>query len=151
MPGLDYKTVGPSTGVFTGRRKSFYDGSPGHELVSCIDCARPADALFGDHGGQCLDAARVAIPKSALGLIHAHALKHLRFSSNDLRPAFDVAGVKPTSRGPAFASAVTRKWIEPDGSVPSTDRATKGHRVQTYTSLIHPSQTTRAAARSRDV
>lgn len=144
MPGLDYKN--PANGVAPGafakplvERARFYDGRPGRELVMCPDCQRPADAsLGGDHGGDCIDGGSLAVPKSALGAIRAAAKKHQRFSANDVRVAFQEAGVKPTTRGPAFAQAVRRGWIEEDGTVKSLDPATKRHRVTTYRSLIHP-------------
>lgn len=52
MPGLDYKNaVGAGTRVFASRR--FYDGTTGRELTSCPRCGGDADAMFGDHGGDC--------------------------------------------------------------------------------------------------
>lgn len=151
MPGLDYTKAenGPSMGAFARplvERVRFYDGSPGRELMICADCQRPADALFGDHGGECVDETSLAVPKSALGVIRTAAKKHVRFSANDVRQAFETNGVKPTSRGPAFAQAVRRGWIEEDGSVKSLDPGTKRHRVQTYRSLIHPEAVQQAKA-----
>lgn len=127
--------IGPVTGVFAepvsgGRR--FYDGSPGRRLVKCPDCGHDADELFGDHGGQCIDTVNTPTPMSALGIIRAAALKLRRFSMNDVRAEFDRHDVKKTSRGPAFAAAVRREWLEEDGTVPSLDGRTKRHRIQVY-------------------
>lgn len=144
MPGLDYKNaVMPTTGAFAQALNgmgSFYDGTPGRELVKCPDCGRNADALFGDHGGDCLAVATVTTPKSALGVLRRFALVTPRFSANDIRKDFDAAGVSPNARGSAFTEAVRRQWIEPDGNVPSLGPGTKAkrHRIQTYRSLIHP-------------
>lgn len=142
------KKLEPSTGAFAGARRTFYDGTPGRQLVPCPDCGKPADALWGDHGGDCVETAAFAQPKSALGIIRAHALRMHRLSMNELRPAFDAAGIKDSSRGPAFATAVRRDWLEADGSVPSTDPATKGHHIRVYRSLIHPDRASVAAARA---
>lgn len=144
MPGIDYKKLanGVATGAFAKPLNdlpgSFYNGTPGRDLTPCPDCQRPADALFGNHGGDCIEISTFAHPKSALGIIRKAALKHRRFSMNDVRKYFDEAGVKETSRGPAFGQAVKRGWLEIDGSVRSLDPGTKGHRIQTYKSLIHP-------------
>lgn len=152
MPGLDYANeVPPSTGgvpvaLLLGRPDlmSYYDRScPDRTLVRCPDCRRPADPRFGDHGGDCRPGSRVARdardadPTGALGIIRRAALTMPRLSVNELRSEFDRAAVKETARGPAFAAATRRGWIEADGSIPSTDPATHGHRVQTYRSLLH--------------
>lgn len=148
-PGLDYKrdvkvaAGGVSIREAFGRPpvpSSFYDGSSDRRTVECPDCSKRADALFGDHGGDCLPTSPVAAaarPVDALGVIRRHALRNGRFSANDVRAALDDAGVKPTSRGPAFAAAERRGWIENDGYVRSTDQATKGHPVAVYRSLIY--------------
>lgn len=33
--------------------RRFYDGTEGRRLVTCRDCYRPADEMFGNHGGAC--------------------------------------------------------------------------------------------------
>jgi len=114
--------------------------------VRCPDCGKRADRDFGDHGGQCLDHAHVVTPATALGIIRRHALHHQRFSAEDLRREFDAAGIKRTSRGPAFGAAKKRRWIEQDGYELSTDAATKRAAVQTYTSLIYQPATDRRAS-----
>lgn len=130
------------------RARAFYAPIGLHETVSCPDCGQRADRLFGDHGGDCLTAAAVAPPKSALGIIRRHALVSGRFSANEIRPSFDAAGVPGPSRGPAFAAAEKRKWIERDGDERSTDPGTKRHRVSVYRSLIYKPRTAVAAARA---
>lgn len=122
--------LGPA-GIF------FYDGSPGRGVVLCPDCGQPADEQFADHGGACLGAVKFPAATSALGIIRAYALRVQHFSMNDLRPRFDKAGIRKTSRGPALVTAQRNGWIEQDGSVASTDPATKRHRIQTYRSLIY--------------
>jgi hypothetical protein len=148
MTATRQRPTGPYARPLGNAAGPFYNGTPGREVVPCPDCKLPADALFGDHGGDCVDLAFLATPKSALGIIRKHALKMHRLSINDLRPAFDKAGVRDSSRGPAFATAVRRDWLEPDGSIPSTDPATKGHHIRTYRSLIHPDRARVAAARA---
>jgi hypothetical protein len=157
-PGEQYWTATrpPTVGVFAKplgtMSKRFYDGTPGRELVPCPDCNKPADAIFGDHGGSCIASVRVPTPASALGIVRAAALKLRRFSMNDLRAEFDRHGVSNPSRGSAFTTAAKRDWIEPDGSIPSLGERTKRHRIQTYRSLIHPEYLSeQAALRSREV
>lgn len=124
----------------TRKPPRFYDGTPGRTLVPCPDCGRSADeSLGGDHGGQCIDTTRVGTPRSALGILHKAAREMRRLSMNELRPLFDAAEVKQSSRGPAFTSAQRRGWIERDGSVASISGKTKGHEIHTYRSKIHPS------------
>jgi len=146
MPALKGNQM-PSLGIGAAAR-AFYAPIGEHETVPCPDCGQRADGLFGDHGGDCLTAAAVAPPKSALGIIRRHALVNGRFSANEIRPSFDAAGVPGPSRGPAFAAAEKRKWIEEDGRVRSTDGPTKGHRVTVYKSLIYKPRTAVAAARA---
>lgn len=59
MPELDYAhevhvtgvNARPLTEIYGHAR--FYNNAAGRELVPCPDCSHPADALFGDHGGDC--------------------------------------------------------------------------------------------------
>jgi hypothetical protein len=120
-----------------GRGGSFYDGTPGHELVKCPDCGLNADALFGSHDGECLTAHTLATPMNALGIIRQHALLNGSVTANDVRAAMDQAGVPGPSRGPAFAAAERRGWIERDGYAPSTGAATKHHPIAVYRSCIY--------------
>lgn len=120
-----------------GRPTTFYDGTPGRRTVTCPDCALPADELFGDHGGDCLDYLKIAPPTSALGIIRKHALANRRFSANDVRPALDAADIPGPTRGPAFAAAERRQWIKNDGDVKSLGGKTKKHRIAVYESLIY--------------
>jgi hypothetical protein len=122
-----------------GRGGSFYDGTPGHELVKCPDCGLNADALFGDHGGDCRTGHSLATPVNALGIILNAARTRPTFSMNNLRAAFNQAGIPKESRGPAFSAAQKKNppWIEVEGHEPSTDEATKGSDVKVYRSLLY--------------
>lgn len=121
-----------------GKPLAFYGiDRPGGETTTCPDCSMPADGLFGDHGGDCLDMIRTASPTSALGIIRRAALANGHVDANLVRSDMDAAGVPGPSRGPAFAAAVRREWIEVDGYQPSTDAGTKGHPVAVYRSLIY--------------
>jgi hypothetical protein len=133
-----------------GKPLAFYGMGEGQvRTVVCPDCGYAADPLFGDHDGDCLDMVAGVTPGSALSIIRRAAMNHERFSSNDLREAFEKAGVRETRRGPAFAAAKKRGWVEQDGYVRSTDGATKGHPVATYRSLIHPEVIARTVAASK--
>lgn len=131
-----------------GKPLAFYGIDGPGETVICPDCAMPCDFLFGDHGGDCLDFLHNVPPASALGIIHRHALRNRHFSANDTRAELDAADIAGPKRGPAFAAAERRKWIEHDGYVKSTDGPTKGHPVSTYQSLIYKPRT--AAQRAQE-
>jgi hypothetical protein len=122
-------------GIFPQRNK-FYDGTQGRGLVDCPDCALPADAAFGDHGGECRSmppAGRRAM--SALDLIKRYAEKHQFLSINDLRAEMDAEGVQDSTRGPAFGAACRAGVIRKVGHATSSDPGTKGAEVKTYRSL----------------
>ncbi len=132
-----------------GKPLAFYGiGRPGGEPTNCPDCSMPADPLFGDHGGDCLDYLHNVPPNSALGIVLHHAQRNRHFSSNDLRAAFDAADIAGPKRGTAFGEAVRRQWIERDGSEKSTDGPTKGHHVAHYQSLKYRPLT--AAQRAKE-
>lgn len=120
--------------VFGAKTRTYYN--PGN-TIPCPDCSKAADADFGDHGGECIDTAAVAVPGTALGIIHRHALRNRRFSAEDIRALMDEQGIKPSSRGPAFGKAKRERWIEQDGFKESTGQSAKGAWLQTYTSLIY--------------
>jgi hypothetical protein len=111
-----------------------------HPTVKCADCGQPADADFHDHGGECIGAHTLATPANALGIIRHHALLNGTVTANDVRAAMDQAGVPGPSRGPAFAAAERRGWIERDGYAPSTGAATKHHPIAVYRSCIYVAQ-----------
>lgn len=139
MPSLDYANGVPlSTGAHNGAAHGLYGTR--WERVRCPDCGQWADAEFGgDHSGTCLNYAVTAAPNTALGAIRKHALKvgyNGRFSANDVRLALDALDVASPKRGPAFAAAERKGWIEHVGYERSTDPATKGHPVSVYRSLI---------------
>lgn len=144
MPSLDYANGVPlSTGAHNGAAHGLYGTR--WERVRCPDCGQWADAeLGGDHSGTCLDYVVTAAPNTALGAIRKHALANGRFSANDVRLALDALDVPGPNRGPAFAAAVRRQWIEPDGYEKSTDAATKKHPVGVYKSLIYKPRKARA-------
>lgn len=107
------------------------------QITTCPDCGHEAIIdMGGDHAGACVTAPR-GPATTALDIIRDMAKTTEVFSANDCRPAFDRAGIKDTSRGPAFGMAKRRRYIEPAGHVPSDDAATKGHHIQSYRSL-HP-------------
>lgn len=145
MPGLDYKNAVPPSihgaslrDVFGRGGKAIY--GPGN-TVKCPDCGKPAVIeLGGDHGGQCLtDKPEPKMSKgttSALSIIRRAALTNGHVDANLVRSDMDAAGVPGPSRGPAFAMAVRRGYLEPDGYAPSTDAATKAHPIAQYRSLL---------------
>lgn len=117
---------------------SYYGTNGPGSLVRCPDCREWADASFGDHGGECLDHLHVILPNTALGIIRKYAREHpgKEFSANTIRPLFDHAGVKGSSRGPAFGAAEKQGLIEKVGAEHSTpDSGAKGHDVKKYRSL----------------
>jgi hypothetical protein len=83
------------------------------------------------------DAVREHAYDAAADIIFRLAVANEVVSMNLCRAEFDMADVKETSRGPAFGLAVKRNWIRHNGSVKSEDPATKGHRINTYESLIY--------------
>lgn len=54
------------------------------------------------------------------------------FSANDLRDAFDRAGIPTSVRGAAFQTARTRHLIEGRGWETSTDKGTHAKRIELY-------------------
>lgn len=118
-----------------------------HNTVSCPDCGGRADADFGDHGGQCLAAAAVALPGTALGIIHRHALTHRKFCADDLADDFQAKDIPSHSRGPAFGEAKRRGWIETDGYKPSARQSVKRHPIAQYISCIYQPATAVESAR----
>jgi hypothetical protein len=86
------------------------------------------------------DAVREHAYDAAADIIFRLAIANEVVSMNLCRAEFDIAQVKETARGPAFGLAVKRNWIRHNGSVKSEDPATKGHRINTYESLIYRSE-----------
>jgi hypothetical protein len=86
------------------------------------------------------DAVREHAYDAAADIIFRLAIANEVVSMNLCRTEFDIAQVKETARGPAFGLAVKRNWIRHNGSVKSEDPATKGHRINTYESLIYRSE-----------
>lgn len=84
-----------------------------------------------------LTAVKAADPHAldrALAIIIARRDRKPRrpFSANDLRHAFDTAGIPPALRGAAFQTARQRHLIESVGSEPSTDKDTHHKRIEVY-------------------
>lgn len=147
MPALKGNEM-PVLGL-ASRARAFYAPIGLHETVPCPDCGQRADpTLGGDHGGDCLVAAAIALPNSALGIIHRFALTHSHFSAEQIRAELDARGVKPSARGPAFGTAKRKDWIEQDGFEKSTGPTAKSAHLQTYKSLIYKPRTAVAAARA---
>jgi hypothetical protein len=105
------------------------------DTVPCPDCGFPADPVVGgDHGGGCLPPA-----ETAAAIIRRHARNTEIFSANEVRSEFDRYGIPGPSRGRAFSAAIRAGVIARAGHVASTDEATHGHEVKSYSSLIYRS------------
>ena len=118
-----------------GTSVSFYS-LPGNDLVKCPDCGHNADALFGDHGGTCLDDITTVNPHSAYGVIRRYAREHpgAEFSINNIRAALRQMGIKHSATH--FTKAEREGLIEHVGYEPSTDEGTKRHDVKVYRSTF---------------
>jgi hypothetical protein len=117
------------------------------DLVACPDCGLPAViSLGGDHSGTCLLDLNVPAERlTAADIIRRHAQTHDVLSANELRADMDRHGIAPEARGPALGAAVKAGWLRRVGHVASTDKATKGHEVSTYESLLYPTERKRSA------
>lgn len=135
-----------------GAPMSFYGLNGPGELVRCPDCGGWADALFGDHGGQCLDAVPVVRPTSALGIIRRYAERNLHFSAEQVRAELDAAGIPNPARGPAFGAASREggrhQCIRADGFARSTGPTAKRAHLQTYTSTVFKPAASRPGRRT---
>ncbi|HEY2088535.1 MAG TPA: hypothetical protein VGH54_21270 [Mycobacterium sp.] len=131
---------------------SFYDGSPERHTVTCPDCGQRADALLGDHAGDCISRGRVVdgevvVLRDELNLARAgEIIRHVaserrQFSSNSTRTAMDAENIPNALRAKAFKAAIAEGMMTPIGHVPSNEKPSQYYRgggvVRLYRSEIY--------------